>query len=249
MELNNQKPISKKLYLQLAGLSLAVFPAYVSTGMAFGLLALHQGFPWWLGPLMSLFVYAGAAQFVALGLLSAGAGLWELSLSIFLVNLRHLMYGLNFLKRYRIPGPGRYYLIGSLTDETYVLLSAPRVKALRDEKGAVVDVVLSLLHQSYWLGGTVLGTLAGSLLARSSADLTSGLEFSLTALFAVLLIEQLKGLKEKHPRRWLYPLFPGFLGVIVALVLFPGQALLAAFGLALFLLWLGDLISRGRHVW
>jgi len=142
---------------------------YVPLGMAFGIL---------------LFVFAGAAQFMAIGLLTAQAGLLEVAVSTLALNSRHIFFGLSVLGRYRARGLKKAYLIFGLTDETYSLITSTEPRGQQDEQDYYLTI--TALNQSYWLVGCTLGAVAGS-----QADLnTAGMDFAMTALFLVLLIEQ-----------------------------------------------------------
>ena len=79
--------------------TLPVMAGYVFLGMGFGILMQQNGFGFLWAMAMSLFVYAGSMQFVAVGLLSGGAGLVTTALTTLLVNARHLFYGLSMVKR------------------------------------------------------------------------------------------------------------------------------------------------------
>lgn len=163
--------------------SLPVAFGYVPLGMAFGILLVDLGYPWWWAPAMGLVIYAGSAQFLAVGLLSAGASAFDAFVATLLLNLRHVFYGLAMVDRYRALGRSRWYAVFGLTDETFSLVaSAP--PGPRD--GAFV-LGLTALNQGWWVLGCAVGALAGSSLPFD----TEGLEFSLTALFVVLLVEQL----------------------------------------------------------
>jgi len=163
--------------------SLPVAFGYLPLGMAFGVLLVGLGYDWWWAPAMGLVIYAGSAQFLAVSLLAAGAGAFDAFVATLLLNLRHVFYGLTVLDRYRALGAGRWYAVFGLTDETFSLLvgSPPRESDGRFVLG------LTALNQGWWVLGCAVGALAGGSLPFS----TKGLAFSLTALFAVLLVEQL----------------------------------------------------------
>jgi 4-azaleucine resistance transporter AzlC len=163
--------------------SIPVLLGYFAVGIAFGLLAVEQGYPWWLVLVMSVIMYAGAGQFVAVGLFAAGTTLVEAVLVQLVVNLRHMAYGLFMLKRFNRTKGFKYYLIFALTDETFSLLSSLPDK---HAQGRFMFLV-ALLDHAYWVIGTLVGAVAGSVLPFN----IEGIEFSLTALFVVLMIEQM----------------------------------------------------------
>ena len=85
--------------LSIWTLSVPVAMGYVPLGAVFGFLLVQAGGPWWLPVLASLLVFAGAAQFMAIPLLAAGASISTLLLATAVVNLRHIFYGLSLLDK------------------------------------------------------------------------------------------------------------------------------------------------------
>ena len=173
--------------------SLGVLFGYVFLGTAFGILLRQAGF----GALWSLafsgLVYAGSLQFVLAGFLAAPTALPTVALMSLFINARHLFYGLSFIERFRSMGKKRPYMIFSLTDETYsVLCGMDEVPAGVDKNGAMF--LVALLDQLYWVAGSLLGTFAGGL----PLDFT-GIDFSMTALFLVIFLEQWRGAKSNLP--------------------------------------------------
>ena len=166
---------------------------YVIIGFAFGLLFVSFGYDWYLATVMSILVYAGALQFLAVGMINAKVGLFDLAIASLVVNLRQSFYGLSLLRKFRASGLFKPYLIFALTDETYALLtSIPEKQGLSARH---YYFYLSLLNQCYWVTGTTIGAVAGGLFNFN----TEGLEFSLTALFIVLAIEQYKNIRSYLP--------------------------------------------------
>ncbi|MCB1758441.1 MAG: AzlC family ABC transporter permease [Gammaproteobacteria bacterium] len=166
---------------------------YVPLGMAFGILFQDLGYSWYYATLMGVFVFAGAAQFMAIGLLAAQAGLLEVLISTLALNSRHIFFGLSLLGRYRGSGLQMFYLVFGLTDETYSLITttpAPDPARQRD-----YYLAITALNQSYWVAGCTLGALLGSVTRFD----TQGMDFALTALFLVLLIEQWRKVGEPLP--------------------------------------------------
>ena len=169
--------------------SMPVMAGYLVLGMGFGILMYARGFgfSWSVG--MSLFIYAGSMQYVGVDLLSTGAGLLTAALTTLLVNARHLFYGISMLDRYRNAGKGKPYLIFALTDETYSLVVSGERKDLK------YCLRLSLLDQCYWVTGTALGALVGAVIPFD----TTGIDFSLTALFITVFTEQWLSGKDHRP--------------------------------------------------
>ena len=174
-------------------ISIPVMMGYGVLGFAFGLLLVSFNYSWYLAPLMSLFIYAGALQFVAINFFNAKAGFIDIAIASWFVNLRQSFYGLSLLKRFKNTGKLKNYLIFGLTDETYALLTT--IKDDEQLKKRWYYFFLTALNQSYWFIGSTLGAIVGSNIEFN----TAGLEFSLTALFVVLCIEQYNNLKNPTP--------------------------------------------------
>jgi 4-azaleucine resistance transporter AzlC len=173
--------------------SVPVLLGYVTIGIAFGLLFVKSGQPWWLAAVMSLFVYAGAAQFMAVGLLAAGTGIAEIAVLTFVINARHMVYGLSLLDRFAPCRRFKAYLVFALTDETYGILTTVKPPELVDPE--LFYAAVSGLDQSYWVIGSTVGALVGSLIPFDA----KGIDFALTALFIVLLLEQMRSVRRAAP--------------------------------------------------
>ena len=169
-----------------------VLTGYIFMGIGFGILLRQAGYgPVWALS-MSLFMYAGSGQYLAVELLSKGASLLSTALATALVNARHLFYGLSLVDTYKDAGPRKFYMIFSLTDETYSLVTQNKVPQGMSRIGYCF--LVSAMDQLYWVVGCVLGNLLGQL----PVDFT-GVEFVLTALFVTLLVEQWLSHKNHLP--------------------------------------------------
>ncbi|MCH5303444.1 MAG: AzlC family ABC transporter permease [Ruminococcus sp.] len=173
--------------------TLPVLFGYIPLGFAFGILLQSAGY----GPIwaffMSIFIYAGTGQFLCVELLAVGATIPQVILMTFLLNFRHFFYGLSLINKYKGTGKSKLYMIFGLTDETYALVST--TKAPKDIKPAYFYTAITLLNHIYWIIGSVLGASIGSLLTFNS----KGIDFVMTALFAVLVVEQWKNNKNHIP--------------------------------------------------
>ena len=172
--------------------SAPVMFGYIPLGMAFGVLFQSLGYHWIFAPLAGVLIYAGSAQFMAVGLLAAGVSYAEAFIATLVLNSRHIFYGLSVMSRYPTRGLSRWYLIFGLTDETYSLITA---RPPQSPGNVRYYVYLTGLNQSYWVIGCALGASLQSFYAFDSR----GFEFALVALFLVLLIEQVRTMDE----RWL----------------------------------------------
>lgn len=166
--------------------SLPVMAGYVVLGTGFGILLETKGYGVWWALAMSAFIYAGSMQYVAIDLLAGGASLISAAVMTLMVNARHLFYGISMIDRYKETGKKKPYLIFSLTDETYSLVCSGDVPEGVNQKKYFLWV--SLFNQCYWVAGSLLGALLGSFLNFN----TAGIDFSMTALFLVVFIEQWK---------------------------------------------------------
>lgn len=170
--------------------SLPVMAGYVVLGAGFGILLESKGYGVLWAFLMSVFIYAGSMQYVAIDLLAGGASLIASGVMTLMVNARHLFYGISMIDRYKETGKYKPYLIFALTDETYSLVCSGEVPEGVDEKKYYF--LLSLMNQCYWIIGSIAGSLIGSLLEFN----TAGIDFSMTALFLVVFTDQWRSTKN-----------------------------------------------------
>ena len=170
-----------------------VMTGYVFLGFGFGILMHQSGFGTLWACAMSLLIYAGSMQYVAVSLLTSGAGLLVTAMTTFVVNARHLFYGISMVDAYKGTGKQKPYLIFGLTDETYSLVSQIRVPDGISKTGYCFWV--TLFDHVYWVCGTLLGSLAGTILPVNF----EGVEFALTALFVTIFVEQWLSTKNHGP--------------------------------------------------
>ncbi len=170
-----------------------VFLGYMAIGMAFGFMLVSAGYHWLLAPLMSTLIYAGAGQYLAVSLFASNAQFIDIITVTLLVNSRHMVYGFSLFSKFRHTGIAKFYLIYGLSDETYSLLTT--VKPPQGADSRRFYFYITLLDHLWWiLGGTI-----GALLVNIFKFNTKGVEFALTALFVVLMIEQYKNCDNKLP--------------------------------------------------
>ena len=195
--------------------TIPVLTGYVVLGLGFGIILKSAGYGILLAFAMSLLIYAGSMQFVAVSLLTGGASILTAALTTLMVNARHLFYGISMLEKYKGTGKCKPYLIFALTDETYslVCMDPPDVPS---EQRTNYYFFVSLFNQLYWIAGSVLGAVMGTLIKFNS----EGIDFALTALFLTIFLEQWLTSK-KH--------IPAIIGVMVSvlcLVLFGSEQFL-----------------------
>ena len=170
-----------------------VMTGYVFLGFGFGIV-MHQSGYGGLWPIaMSLFIYAGSMQYMAVSLLTGGASLLTTALTTLVVNARHLFYGISLIDIYKNAGKRKPYMIFGLTDETYSLVT--QTKLPEDIDRTAYCFWVTLFDHCYWILGCTLGNLAGYLLP---IDFT-GVSFVLTALFVTMFVEQWLSVKDHGP--------------------------------------------------
>ncbi len=172
--------------------AIPVITGYMVLGVAFGVLLRDAGYGILWALLMSCLIYAGSLQFVLIPLMTGGVSILSAALVSFLVNARHLFYGISMLVRYRDMGRAKPYLIFSLTDETYALVCGGAPEGT-DEK--LYFLLVSLIDQSAWVLGSLLGCALGAVLPFD----TAGIDFAMTALFIVIFTEQVLTAKDRFP--------------------------------------------------
>lgn len=183
--------------------TIPVLMGYLAIGIAFGFMLQSIGYNFIWAFFMSLSIYAGSGQYLGIGLLSSCAALGTVALMTLIINFRHLVYGLSMLEKFRGMGLRKFYMIFSLTDETYALLSSVQAPVGVDSRNFYFAI--ALLNHSYWILGSIIGAVAGALLPID----TTGIDFAMTALFVVIAVEQW----ETYPRH-----LPAALGIITTLI-------------------------------
>lgn len=204
--------VMKKTVQEAFIASIPVMMGYIVLGMAFGILLESNGYSFLYALFMSLFIYAGSMQFVAINLLVSGASIINTIIMTLLINARHLVYGLSMIKKFENMGKLKPYMIFSLTDETYSLLVSAKTPEGCNQKYYLFFI--SLFDQCYWILGSLAGSIIGSLLTIN----TTGLDFAMTALFVVIVVEQYLS-SDKHIYTYL-----GFFISIACLIIFGSEA-------------------------
>ena len=173
--------------------TLPVMTGYLFLGIGFGILLSENGYGMGWAFAMALFMYAGSAQYMTVSLLAGRASLVGTALSVLLLNARHLFYGITMLDQYRDTGKKKPYLIFSLTDETYSLVTQNQPPEGMER--STYCLLVSLLDHIYWIVGCSLGGLLGAAL-----DIPlQGIDFVLTALFVTIFVEQWLSSRDHRP--------------------------------------------------
>ena len=185
--------MNKRVFRQAFINTIPILAGYLVLGIGFGILLDHAGYGVIWAAATAISMYAGSMQYVGVGLLAGGASVLTTILTTIMVNARHLFYSVSMIDTYRNAGKYKPYLIFALTDETYSLLCDGKTPDGADPN--VYRFLVSLLDQSYWIAGCIIGNLIGSVLPFPSA----GIEFSMTALFVASFTEQWLTAKDHIP--------------------------------------------------
>lgn len=185
----------------------------VPLGLAFGLLMTQSGFAWWWTPIFSTVIYAGSMEFLAIDMVLTGVGPVTSAITGFMVNFRHLFYGLTYPRSEIRRGVPSAYATYALTDEVYAITST-----LRDRPSGTRLMTITVVCQIAWVASGIVGALAGAVIPAG----VEGFDFALTALFAVLAFEAFQASRDLSA-----PLIAGGLALAAAVVL-PGQVILVA---------------------
>ncbi len=173
--------------------TIPVLTGYLFIGIAFGVMYAEKGYSFLWACLMSLLVYAGSGQYLAVNFFVPGISFVQVIFLTLMVNVRHVFYGISLLDKFNHMGKKRWYMIFGLTDETYSLLCTTKIpEGVEEEKFLFA---ISILDQSYWVIGSAIGGLAGAILPINA----EGIDFAMTALFVVIFVEQWMEKKNRIP--------------------------------------------------
>ena len=183
--------------------TIPVMTGYLFIGIAFGVMFADKGYNFVWAGIMSLLVYAGSGQYLAVNFFEPSVSLLQVMFLTFMVNVRHIFYGLSLLDKFKVSGRKKPYMIFSLTDETYSLYFLTKTPENVDEGKFLFAI--ATLDQSYWVIGSIIGAVVGTVIPFNS----TGIDFAMTALFIVIFVEQ--WLQKKNR-------FPAIVGVVSSVV-------------------------------
>ena len=167
-----------------------IFAGFLFLGMTYGIYMNVSRFSFWYPMFMSLTIFAGSAEFVAVNLLLGPFRPFQALAMTLMLNARHLFYGISMLDKYRGTGLKKIYLIFGMCDESFSINCTAEIPEDVDRGWFMFFV--TLLNHLYWFSGAALGGLFGSFIHFN----TEGLDFVMTAMFVVIFMEQ--WMKEKH---------------------------------------------------
>ncbi len=197
-----------KVFARAFPYTIPVLSGYLFIGMAFGVMIQEKGYNFLWAMLMSLLCYAGSGQYLAVNFFVPGISLLHVIFLEFMINIRHIFYGLSLLERFADMGKKKLYMIFSLTDETYSLFFITKVpEGVKEEQFLFA---IALLDQAYWIIGSGIGAFLGAAIPFDA----KGIDFAMTALFLVIMVEQFFE-KKNRPS-----LFIGLACGLVCLLLF-----------------------------
>ncbi|MCI1914896.1 MAG: AzlC family ABC transporter permease [Bifidobacteriaceae bacterium] len=164
--------------------TLPIFAGFWFLGLTYGMYMNVSGFSFLYPLFMSMLIYAGSMEFITVSLLLGAFNPLQAFLMTLMINARHLFYGISMLERFKGLGPKKVYLIYGMCDETFSINFSATIPPDIDRGWFMVWV--TLLNQLYWVSGSTLGGLFGSVVRIN----TEGLDFSMTAMFVVIFMEQ-----------------------------------------------------------
>ncbi len=185
--------MKKKALKAAFPLTLPVCVGFLFIGLSYGLFMDGMGFSFLYPTLMSLFIFAGSMQFVAVNLLVGAFDPLQAFILTLMVNARHLFYGISMLERFKGTGWKKFFLIFGMCDESFSINCVVEPPEGVD-KGWFMYFV-TLLIQGYWVIGSAIGGLMGYIVDFN----TRGIEFVMTALFTVIFVGQWQAVDNHSP--------------------------------------------------
>ena len=173
--------------------SIPIMVGFFPVGLAYGILMANAGYNFVWSGFTSLVVFAGSLQMLMISFFQSDMSLFTIIITALLLNSRHIFYGLSFIEKFNSYGKWKWFLIYGLPDESYSLLCSYKPTEGVEEKW--VHIFSTAFIWLYWIVFSMLGGIVGSFLPFH----TDGIDFALTALFIVILIEQMKGAPSKLP--------------------------------------------------
>ncbi|MBF1730978.1 MAG: AzlC family ABC transporter permease, partial [Trueperella pyogenes] len=197
---------------------------YIPLGIAYGILVMQLGMPWWMAPALSRAAYSGSAELLGITLAASHTPIAVIAVTMLLVNFRHLFYAFSFPLHIVEGKLARLFSMYALVDEAYAITAArpegwtkPRLLAMQ------------VTYNATWVASGLIGVLAGSFIPTQ----IQGLDFALTALFITLTLDSIRSLKDIPS----VVLAAG--SFLIAMLVWPQQRLLLAL-----LLFVGSLVVR-----
>lgn len=204
-----------------------VLAGYLFLGAGFGILMQQSGFNLLWVICMSLTILSGSIQYMAVGMMTGGVGLLTTAVTTFFVNVRYLFYGISTVDTYKGAGIKKPYMLFGMTDETFAIVTKGDVPEGMDPHSYYF--LVTLFDHCYWILGSIVGCLAGTLIPISF----EGIDFVLTSLFVTIFVEQWLSTKNHIPA------IVGIVASVLALLLFGSEIFLIPAMLAITVALLG----------
>ena len=205
---------------------------YIPLGIAYGILVMQLGMPWWMAPALSIAAFSGSAELLVIALAASYTPIAVIAVTMLLVNFRHLFYAFSFPLHLVEGRFARLFSMYALVDEAYAITAArpegwtkPRLLAMQ------------ATYLTTWVASGLVGVLAGSFIPAQ----IQGLDFALTALFITLTIDSIRSLKDIPS----VVLAAG--SFLITMLIWPKQKLLLALLLYVGALVVRHVFSRGRE--
>lgn len=173
----------KKAFKKAFPYTIPVIIGYLFLGITYGIMVSQAGYNPLFAPLMSMTMYAGSMQFVILPLLKSDISFIAIIILTLSVNIRMMFYGVSLLKDYK-NSRSKFLFILTLSDETFAIDTA--VNPPEDVNKADFYLAIGIINYLMWIFSSYLGAILGGMINFN----TMGMDFVLTALFLVLLVEQ-----------------------------------------------------------
>lgn len=186
----NEKGLKKKAFQAAFPFTIPIFTGFWFLGLAYGIYMNASGFSFIYPMIMSLVIFGGSLEFVAVELLLSPFAPVQVMIMTLLIQARHLFYGISMLDKFKHMGWKKYYLIFGMCDETFSINYTAEIPEDVDRGWFMFFV--TLLNHFYWVFGATAGGLLGAFLPIP----TEGISFVMTAMFVVIFMEQ--WMKEKH---------------------------------------------------
>lgn len=167
-----------------------IMAGFCFLGLAYGIYMNVSGFSFVYPMLMSMLMYGGSLEFVAVEMLLSRFSPLSTLIMTLLIQARHIFYGISMLDKFKGIGLKKYYLIFGMCDETFLINCSAEIPEDVDRGWFMFFV--TLLNQIYWVVSATVGGIIGSYLSFD----TSGISFVMTAMFIVIFLDQ--WLKEKN---------------------------------------------------
>ncbi|WP_096198973.1 AzlC family ABC transporter permease [Bacillus sp. FJAT-45350] len=199
----------------IAGISIAI--GYAPAALTFGLLAKATGLSLAEATAMSVFVFAGAAQYMALNLIALGTGAFEIIFTTFIVNIRHLLMSASVSEKVEPDHPFKKALYSfGITDEVFAVTTTQEGQV---KSGFIIGV--ATIAYSSWVLNSALGHMVGSILPQT---LQESMAIALYAMFIALLVPSLK----KHRKVISLALIAAVLNSLLSMVIPSGWSIIFA---------------------